>query len=112
MLRRTLLLLLSALTVSGVGCAMCCGPNLFTYPTYGGRVQRSDLEYGRVGSIFSDPGADVGMYSEAAPRPSTESTAGSPTPTRLDENEPRRLGPAQKPPSSGARRPRATDSWR
>lgn len=37
------------------GCAMCCGPFDYHYPTYGGRVQRADPEYGRVGSIFSDP---------------------------------------------------------
>jgi hypothetical protein len=36
------------------GCAMCCGPFDYHYPTYGGRVQRADPEYGRVGSIFSD----------------------------------------------------------
>ncbi len=41
----------SALT----GCAMCCGPFDYHYPTHGGRVQRADPEYGRVGSIFSDP---------------------------------------------------------
>ncbi|MEZ6095783.1 MAG: hypothetical protein R3C03_16390 [Pirellulaceae bacterium] len=37
------------------GCALCCSPYLDDYPTYGGRVQRIDQEYGRVGSVFSDP---------------------------------------------------------
>ena len=37
------------------GCSMCCGPYDYHYPTFGGRVQRADPEYGRVGSIFSDP---------------------------------------------------------
>ena len=38
------------------GCAMCCGPFDYHYPNYGGAIQRSDPERGRVGSIFSDPG--------------------------------------------------------
>ena len=37
------------------GCAICCSPYFDDYPTYGGRVQRSNPEWGRVGSIFSDP---------------------------------------------------------
>ncbi len=38
------------------GCAMCCGPYDDHYPTFGGIVQRSNPVWGRVGSIFSDPG--------------------------------------------------------
>ena len=37
------------------GCAMCCGPSDYHYPGFGGRIQRADPEYGRVGSVFSDP---------------------------------------------------------
>ncbi|MEM9412567.1 MAG: hypothetical protein AAGA30_15750 [Planctomycetota bacterium] len=38
------------------GCAMCCGPYDYHYPTIGGSVQRSNPTWGRVGSLFSDPG--------------------------------------------------------
>ena len=38
------------------GCAICCGPYDYNYPAFGGTVQRSDPVYGRVGSIYSDPG--------------------------------------------------------
>ncbi len=37
------------------GCAMCCGPYDFHYTGVGGALERSDPEYGRVGSILSDP---------------------------------------------------------
>ncbi len=37
------------------GCAMCCGPFDYSYPTYGGFFQRADRNAGRVGSVFSDP---------------------------------------------------------
>ena len=36
---------------------MCCGPYDNDYPTFGGKNQRVDRAYGRVGSIFSDPTA-------------------------------------------------------
>lgn len=38
------------------GCAMCCGPYDDHYPTFGGIVQRANPVWGRVGSIYSDPG--------------------------------------------------------
>lgn len=41
--------------VSFSGCSACCGPFDYHYPAYPGIVQRADPEYGRVGSIFSDP---------------------------------------------------------
>ena len=47
-----------ALIVS-VGCSACLGPDDFNYPTYGGIHQRADPARGRVGSIFSDPYANV-----------------------------------------------------
>lgn len=43
------------------GCSMCCGVYDYDYPTYGGLVQRSDASHGRVGSVFSDPNAPVGV---------------------------------------------------
>jgi hypothetical protein len=36
---------------------MCCGPYDYDYPTYGGKHERIDRTYGRVGSLFSDPQA-------------------------------------------------------
>jgi hypothetical protein len=40
---------------SSAGCAMCCGPFDYDYPNFGGRHERADRSYGRVGSVFSDP---------------------------------------------------------
>lgn len=35
------------------GCAMCCSPFDYSYPTYGGKWQRVDREHGRVASVFT-----------------------------------------------------------
>lgn len=60
----------AALVISGMlGCATCCSPDLYNYPTYGGRYERVDRAYGRVGSIFSDPNA---LSGSPAPRESGE----------------------------------------
>lgn len=55
-----LAILLSGLLL-GSGCSMCCGVYDYDYPTYGGLIQRSDRSHGRVGSIFSDPNAPLGV---------------------------------------------------
>jgi hypothetical protein len=60
---------------ASAGCNMCCGPYDFDYPTFGGKHERIDRAYGRVGSIFSDPNA--GYYGESPdanlePRPERE----------------------------------------
>jgi hypothetical protein len=34
---------------------MCCGPHDYDYPNFGGKHERVDRSYGRVGSLFSDP---------------------------------------------------------
>ena len=47
--------------VSAVGCAMCCAPFDYDYPTFGGITQRADPAYGRVGSVFSDPYVAAGF---------------------------------------------------
>ncbi|HMO14469.1 MAG TPA: hypothetical protein PKD64_06985 [Pirellulaceae bacterium] len=57
--QRSLWILGLAIMLS-TGCSMCCGPYDYHYPTFGGRVQRVNPEYGRVGSIYSDPTADPG----------------------------------------------------
>lgn len=59
MQRFTAIVVLTVLPLSFAGCSMCCGPNDFDYPTYGGIHQRADPAWGRVGSIFSDPFAQV-----------------------------------------------------
>ena len=50
----------SVIAIGTTGCSMCCGPYDFDYPNFGGKHQRVDPAYGRVGSIFSDPNAGFG----------------------------------------------------
>ena len=47
-----------------LGCAMCQGPDVDTYSAVGGRWQRTDACYGRVGSAFTP---EVGTRVETAP---------------------------------------------
>ncbi|MEM9941117.1 MAG: hypothetical protein AAF939_05970 [Planctomycetota bacterium] len=47
------------LCLSAVGCSMCCGPYDYDYPTFGGKHERVNANWGRVGSIFSDPLASI-----------------------------------------------------
>lgn len=56
-------LCLLALVASG-GCSMCCGVFDYDYPTFGGRHERVDRQWGRVGSIYSDPNFGDMAYSE------------------------------------------------
>lgn len=48
--------LAGALALVYTGCSMCCGPYDYDYPSFGGAVQRSHPSWGRVGSVYSDPG--------------------------------------------------------
>lgn len=65
MMKRLSTILTVLIISSGtLGCSMCCGPYDFDYPTFGGKHERMDRSYGRVGSIFSDPNA--GYYGESA----------------------------------------------
>lgn len=48
-------LIVSTLAIVSSGCSMCCGPYDYHYPTIGGKHERVDPVYGRVGSILSDP---------------------------------------------------------
>ena len=50
---------LLALLSSSLGCAMCCSPDDPNYGAYGGRWQRHDQAYGRVGSAFDEAGFDA-----------------------------------------------------
>jgi len=59
MQRFSAILILTVSLIASVGCSMCCAPDDFNYPTYGGIHQRADPARGRVGSILSDPYASV-----------------------------------------------------
>lgn len=59
------------------GCSMCCGPYDYDYPNIGGKHQRVDPRYGRVGSILSDPNANAfgpSADSNLEPAPEPRST--------------------------------------
>lgn len=44
------------------GCSMCCGPFDYEYPIMNNpRYTRTNPEYGRVGSIFTDPNVAIGV---------------------------------------------------
>ena len=58
MKRWIVLLTIVTATLSTFGCSMCCGPYDYDYSNFGGKHQRVDPSYGRVGSIFSDPNAN------------------------------------------------------
>ncbi len=45
------------------GCRLCAPGYLDDYATVGGKWQRADSTTGRVGSVFSDPGASVSIAS-------------------------------------------------
>ena len=62
------------------GCSMCCGPYDYDYPNFGGKHQRTNPSYGRVGSIFSDPNAD-------SFGPSADSNLAQPKPPRASTVE-------------------------
>ena len=47
------------------GCSMCCGPYDYHYPVFGGKLQRANPEYGRVGSVFSDPYVALGPSADS-----------------------------------------------
>ena len=57
MKRSIFIIFVATLSVGSLGCSMCCGPFDYDYPVYGGKFERVDSRYGRVGSIFSDPNA-------------------------------------------------------
>lgn len=67
----------SACSISLVGCSMCCGPDDFNYPTYGGIHQRADPASGRVGSIFSDPFVTGGPSADSNLEPYPEPRGGT-----------------------------------
>lgn len=82
MQRFSAILILTLSLITTIGCSMCCGPDDFNYPTYGGIHQRADPARGRVGSIFSDPYASTTGLSadsnlEPYPEPRTNNNSGA-----------------------------------
>ena len=51
------------------GCSMCSGPYDYDYPSFGGAVQRANANWGRVGSVYSDPGAFGGPSADSNLKP-------------------------------------------
>lgn len=61
MSRWNLLILLVVCPVLWTGCSLCCGPYDYEYPMMDNpNYTRMDPEYGRVGSIYSDPSVVIG----------------------------------------------------
>jgi hypothetical protein len=112
MARKSMLVVICTLAACAMGCAMCCGPDMYTYPTHGGRIQRSDLEYGRVGSIYSDPLLEAGVLSDVDAVPPTSPRDGNQQPTPVEELN---QSTTQQPPRGIPARPtqnRKQDGWR
>ena len=97
MLARCCCLLLGVVIVSTAGCAMCSSCDDYCYTGWGGRWERLDQCFGRVGSAFTP---EVGTYadeygyeaSEGIPVefvPAGEPTpADDPAPAPPDDNDP------------------------
>jgi hypothetical protein len=51
------------------GCAICCAPYDYHYPTVGGRWVRDNPTHGRVGSAFEPAGHRVDELAAAAEEP-------------------------------------------
>jgi hypothetical protein len=80
MQRLSAIFILTLSLIASVGCSMCCGPDDFNYPTYGGIHQRADPARGRVGSILSDPFASVaGLTADSNLEPYPEPRGNSDT---------------------------------
>ena len=59
-----------SLLVASMGCAICQGPDDYSYPAYGGRWQRMDRQHGRVGSRFTpEAGTRVEITGESIDMP-------------------------------------------
>jgi len=48
-------MLIGGLSASCLGCSVCPSPYDYDYGTYGTKTPRTDMRYGRVGSVLSDP---------------------------------------------------------
>jgi hypothetical protein len=69
-MKAVFLLMLSGCLATFAGCAMCSSCDDYNYGAYGGSWQRVDMQYGRVGSAFTDVGVNVtGDGEELEPEP-------------------------------------------
>ena len=55
-MKRLMSLLAVCWITTNVGCALCSSCDDYSYGSFGGLWERSDLTYGRVGSVFSPAG--------------------------------------------------------
>ena len=72
MIRKLFALGLLAVVSTSLGCAMCCSPDDPNYAAYGGRWQRHDMAYGRVGSAFAEAGYDALAPETLTPAPAED----------------------------------------
>ncbi len=76
---KNLVCMTTFLLVFASGCSMCCGPFDYDYPTFGGKHQRTDRSYGRVGSALSDPSRTLfGPSADSNLTPPAEPNSASP----------------------------------
>ena len=87
--RASSLLFLALLVASG-GCTLCTSCDDDTYAAYGGKWQRADRTYGRVGSAFTETGFDTSGGEELMATPLPDEIDGDPTEASEDESQ---LGP-------------------
>lgn len=103
MLQLTRWIPILTVTCMSMGCAICCGPDDYNYPTYGGKHQRSDMQYGRVGSVFSDTsGTTLNLT------PHTELAQGY-QPQEIDDDQQSGGGEGSELPVPQLQRPNAND---
>ncbi len=76
-------LVLGLVCCIATGCSMCCGLYDYHYPVVGGKHQRTNPEYGRVGSIYSDPTAGYG----STPLTNADVPDDSPGPININEGD-------------------------
>ena len=96
---------LSVLGLLSSGCAICCGPDDYNYGTYGGLHERMDRRYGRVGSVFSDPGGTAMKLSPHLESPESYQSQ----PYEQDENDDNVDDPSDLPSPENLPRPGDTD---
>ncbi|HJN09498.1 MAG: hypothetical protein QGH33_06585 [Pirellulaceae bacterium] len=58
-MKRMMSLLAISLISTNAGCTLCSDCDDYSYGAFGGRWERSDLNYGRVGSAFSPEGSTI-----------------------------------------------------
>ena len=90
-MNRLMSLLAISLISTNVGCSMCSDCDDYSYGAFGGRWERTDTTYGRVGSAFSPDGSIV-----AEGEPTQAQNQDSPVPELADPP----LEELEKPPTT------------